>query len=128
MSRAGLARALWDEEDSPEGGLKRVVSELRTQLRAALPDGDPLPARGDTYCLPLSEQQADVLRFRSKIDQAVRVTGREATLLMQEALREWGEAPPACSAANRSSDCGDAGRTVTGKSCALSTVMSVFAA
>ena len=90
VSRAGLAGALWDEEDSPEGGLKRVVSELRTQLRAALPNGDPLPARGDTYCLPLSEQQADVLRFRSKIDQAVRATGREATLLMQEALREWG--------------------------------------
>jgi len=129
VSRAGLARALWDEEDSPEGGLKRVVSELRTQLRAALPDGDPLPARGDTYCLPLSEQQADVLRFRSKIDQAVRATGRDATRLMQEALREWGgEAPPACSAANRSLACGDAGRTVTGKSCALSTVMSVFAA
>ncbi len=91
VSRVGLARALWDEEHSPEGGLKRVVSELRTQLRAALPDGDPLPARGDTYCLPLSEQQADVLRFRSKISRAERATGRDATLLMQEALREWGE-------------------------------------
>jgi DNA-binding SARP family transcriptional activator len=90
VSRAGLARALWDEECSPEGGLKRVVSELRTQLRAALPDGDPLPAWGDTYCLPLSEQQADVLRFRSKISRAERATGRDATLLMQEALREWG--------------------------------------
>jgi DNA-binding SARP family transcriptional activator len=90
VSRAGLARALWDEEDPPEGGLKRVVSELRTQLRVALPDSDPLPARGNTYCLPLSEQQADVLRFRSKIDQAVRATGQNATQLMREALREWG--------------------------------------
>ena len=89
VSRAGLARALWDEEYSPEGALKRVVSELRTQLRGALPDGDPLPTRGDTYCLPLSEQQADVLRFRSKISRAERATGRDATLLMQEALREW---------------------------------------
>ncbi len=91
ISRAGLARVLWDEEDPPEGALKRVVSELRKQLRKALPDGDPLPRLGDTYCLPLSEQQADVLRFRSKIDQAGRASGRDVTRLMREALREWGE-------------------------------------
>jgi DNA-binding SARP family transcriptional activator len=91
VPRAGLVRALWDEEDPPEGGLKRVVSELRTQLREGLPDGDLLSAWGDTYLLPLTEQQADVLRFRSKIDQADRATGRDATRLMREALREWGE-------------------------------------
>ena len=91
VPRVGLARALWDEEVPPEGGLKRVVSELRTQLREGLPDGDPLPAQGDTYLLPLAEQQADVLRFRSKINQADRATGRDATRLMHEALREWGE-------------------------------------
>jgi hypothetical protein len=39
----------------------------------------------------LSEQQADVLRFRSKIDQAGRASGRDATRLMREALQEWGE-------------------------------------
>lgn len=92
VSRAGLARALWDEADPPEGGLKRVVSELRTRLRAAGPTADPLPdQRGDTYCLPLSERQADVLRFRSKIDQAGHATGRDATRLMREAMQEWGE-------------------------------------
>jgi DNA-binding SARP family transcriptional activator len=91
VPRASLSRVLWDEKDGPpEGGLRRVVSELRTQLRKALPDGDPLPAMGDTYRLLLNEQQADVLRFRSKVDAARRSAGREATRLMQEALQEWG--------------------------------------
>lgn len=90
VSRAGLARALWDEEDPPEHALTRAVSELRTELRKAAPGTDPLPFKGDTYRLPMDAQQADVLRFRAKIDQASRVDGREATRLMREALREWG--------------------------------------
>lgn len=91
VPRAGLASALWDKEDPPEGGLKRVVSELRNQLRASQSAADPLPAHGDTYCLPLTEQQADVLRFRSKIDHARHASGREAARLRLEALREWGD-------------------------------------
>jgi DNA-binding SARP family transcriptional activator len=103
VPRADLVRALWDDPEPPEDGLRRppedglrrVVAELRAQLRkapaAALPGADPLPVRGDTYRLLLSEQQADVLRFRSKIAKARRVTGREATRLMREAMQEWGK-------------------------------------
>ncbi len=92
IQRQSLASVLWeDTEDPPERFLNRVVSELRTQLRVPQPATDPLPARGDTYSLPLAEQQADVLRFRSKIYQARRASGREATRFMQEALEEWGD-------------------------------------
>jgi DNA-binding SARP family transcriptional activator len=90
VSRAGLTHALWDQDDPPEHALTRVVSELRTELRKAVPDVDPLPYKGGTYYLPMSAQQADVLRFRAKIERAGRATGQEATRLMQEALQEWG--------------------------------------
>jgi DNA-binding SARP family transcriptional activator len=93
VTRAHLTVTLWDDEErSPDGALKRVVSELRAQLRSApsAQAGDPLPSSGDTYRLPLEDQQADVLRFHSKITEARRSTGQETTRLMREALREWG--------------------------------------
>jgi DNA-binding SARP family transcriptional activator len=91
VPRQSLASVLWDDvTDPPEHALTRVVSELRTQLSAAQPTENPLPAQGDTYRLRLTEQQADVLRFRSKTYQAGRASGREATQLRQEALEEWG--------------------------------------
>lgn len=92
VPRESLVSALWDDaEDPPEHSLTRVASELRTRLSVAQPTPNPLPALGDTYRLPLAEQQADVLRFRAKIDQARRASGREATRLRQEALQEWGD-------------------------------------
>ena len=93
VPRAHLARALWDEEDaprSPDGAVRRVVSELRSALRPGLADPDPLPVAGDTYRLVLDEQQADVLRFRAKVSAARRSQGREASSLMAAALGEWG--------------------------------------
>lgn len=92
VPRQSLVSVLWDDvENPPEHALKRVVSELRTRLTAAQLTANPLPAQGDTYRLRLAEQQADVLRFRSKIHQARHASGREATRLRQEALAEWGD-------------------------------------
>ena len=94
VPRAHLAHALWGEEgespQSPESAVRRVVSELRSALRPGVADPDPLPAAGDTYRLRLDEQQADALRFRAKVSQARRSTGREASSLMAAALGEWG--------------------------------------
>lgn len=91
VPRARLAHALWDgEKDSPESALKHVVSELRSALRPRLADQDPIPLTADTYRLRLDEQQADVLRFRAKVSEARRSTGRAASSLMAAALREWG--------------------------------------
>jgi DNA-binding SARP family transcriptional activator len=94
VPRASLARVLWDEADdppqSPGGALKRVVSELRAGLRDGPAAADLVPAKGDTYRLRLEAHQADVLRFRAKISQARRSDGREASTLMNAALREWG--------------------------------------
>lgn len=92
VSRETLAGALWeDAEDPPEHALTRVVSELRKELRKVQPTANPLPARGNTYSLPLARQQVDVLRFRSKITQADRSSGREADRLRREAMEEWGD-------------------------------------
>jgi DNA-binding SARP family transcriptional activator len=94
VARATLGRMLYDgEEDSPkspEDAVKGAVHYLRSRLRLGPITGDPLPCKGDTYRLKLREDEADVLRFRAKTDQARRSTGREATELMRAALSEWG--------------------------------------
>jgi DNA-binding SARP family transcriptional activator len=90
VPRQHLVRALWEEPDeAPERALKRVVAELRKELRMVLPATDPLPISGDTYCLPLNDQQADVLRFRAKANMAQRDTPPESTRMLNEALAEW---------------------------------------
>ncbi|TDD78005.1 AfsR/SARP family transcriptional regulator [Actinomadura rubrisoli] len=91
VSRAELAAAVWDGEE-PKSSLKRVVSEVRGQLRALLPEGapDPLPASVDGYVLPVDERQADVLRFEARLREALQVDDREAVPLMRVALEEWG--------------------------------------
>ncbi len=91
VRRADLEEALWDlRMPYPDGGLKRVVAELRAHLRPTLPDGGPEHGGGGAYRLPLAEQQADVLRFRAKTTEAYRREGQESVTLMHQALREWG--------------------------------------
>ncbi|TMR07021.1 hypothetical protein ETD83_02355 [Actinomadura soli] len=87
-----METALWDEQlHSPEGGVKRVVSELRARLEPAYRDaGDPIPGASDTYRLRLASDQADVLRFRAKLAEARRAAGPRSTDLMRAALEEWG--------------------------------------
>ncbi|MFC4050616.1 BTAD domain-containing putative transcriptional regulator [Actinomadura syzygii] len=92
VDRPSLETALWDEQlHSPEGGVKRVVSELRARLEPAFRGvGDPIPGASDTYRLRIASDQADVLRFRAKSAEARRATGPRSTELMRAALEEWG--------------------------------------
>jgi DNA-binding SARP family transcriptional activator len=92
VSTAELSAALWDETESPDGGLKRVVSELRTRLQAAPSASakDPLPFLGGGYRLRLDRTQADVLRFQDKVTAARNSTEEKTVQLMREALQEWG--------------------------------------
>ncbi|TDE37668.1 hypothetical protein [Actinomadura sp. 6K520] len=91
VGRERLEEVLWDfRTPYPEHGVERVASELRRELRRASPDGDPVPARDGGYCLPVTQEQADVLRFRAMCAEARRVDDAESLGLMQRALREWG--------------------------------------
>ena len=97
VPRQSLIRVLWDEDeripDAPERALARAAAEVRAKLREA-PGGrradDPLPASGDTYRLLMEPSQADALRFRAKLDEARKASGRSVIALLRAALREWG--------------------------------------
>jgi DNA-binding SARP family transcriptional activator len=91
VSRERLEEVLWDfRTPYPEHGVERVASELRRELRQASPEGDPVPACDGGYRLPVTREQADVLRFRSMCAEARRAHGAESLGLMRRALREWG--------------------------------------
>ena len=75
--------------DLPDGGLKRVVAELRAHLKSVMPDDDPIPSVDRGYRLPLDEQQVDLFRFRAKYNEAVCRPGEESVRLMRGALGEW---------------------------------------
>jgi hypothetical protein len=77
------------QRNLPDGGLKRVVAELRKNLRSVMPDEDPIPSEDRGYRLVLAQQQADVFRFRAKSEAARRSTGMEGVKLMRAALAEW---------------------------------------
>lgn len=91
VPRYELEHALgWDEKDEPpKDGLKRVASDLRVQLRPALPSAGPLHCGDGGYRLPLQPEQADVLRFRAGVSNAQRASGPDRARL-REALAEWG--------------------------------------
>ena len=91
VGRERLEEVLWDfRAPYPEHGVERVASELRRELRRVSPDGDPVPACDGGYRLPVTHEQADVLRFRAICAEARRAQGAESLELMQRALREWG--------------------------------------
>jgi hypothetical protein len=73
-----------------DAGLRRVITELRSQLRSVMPVADPIPNEDHGYRLVLNQQQVDVFRFRAKRDAALRVPGGAGVRLMREALDEWG--------------------------------------
>jgi hypothetical protein len=75
--------------DLPDGGLKRVVAELRARLKSVMPDDDPIPSVDRGYRLLLDEQQADIFRFRTQYDEALVRSGEEGVTLMRAALEEW---------------------------------------
>ena len=87
-----LERALcWDEKDRPPiGGLKRVAHDLRLELRQGSAGDGPLPGGDGAYRLPFDAQQADVWRFRAKVNEARLATGQESVRHMRQALSEWG--------------------------------------
>jgi DNA-binding SARP family transcriptional activator len=92
VARERLEEILWDSQvPYPEGGIKRVASEVRGELRLASPDGgDPLPSGYSGYRLAVTPEQADVLRFRAMAAGARRAAGPPSGELMRQALREWG--------------------------------------
>lgn len=75
--------------DNVDGGLKRVVAELRAQLKSVMPDDDPIPNVDHGYRLLLDEQQADIFRFRAQHDEALAGPGEKGVGLMRRALGEW---------------------------------------
>lgn len=77
------------QRNLPDGGLKRVVAELRKNLRSVMPDEEPIPSEDRGYRLVLAQQQADVFRFRARSEEAQRNTGLESVKLMRAALTEW---------------------------------------
>jgi hypothetical protein len=85
MKVLSLSRRL----DLPDGGLKRVVADLRARLKSVMPDEDPIPNVDRGYRLALDEQQADIFRFRAQCNEAVRRPGEEGVRLMRGALEEW---------------------------------------
>jgi DNA-binding SARP family transcriptional activator len=84
-----LEGRLWDH-DMPGGGLRRVASELRTQLRPAFPDRDPVPGANDAYRLLISADQVDAHRFRREVARGRKAGGRQGAELIRQALTEWG--------------------------------------
>lgn len=72
-----------------DGGLKRVVAELRTLLKSVMPDENPIPNVGHGYRLLLDKRQADIFRFRAQYDKALVGPGEESVRLMRRALEEW---------------------------------------
>lgn len=72
-----------------DGGLKRVVAELRAHLKSVMPDDDPVPNAGRGYRLLLDKRQADLFRFRAQRDEALAVPSQEGVRLMRRALGEW---------------------------------------
>lgn len=91
VTRERLEEILWDSRAPyPEGRIKGVAAEVRSELRRASPDSDPLPACHGGYRLVLAPEQADVLRFRAKTVEARRADGPASGELMRQALREWG--------------------------------------
>lgn len=73
-----------------DAALRRVITGLRSELRGVMPVADPIPNEDRGYRLILDEQQADVFRFRTVRDAALRVPGAEGARLMREALGQWG--------------------------------------
>lgn len=94
VERVDLMRtlSLSGQLNNPDGGLRRVVAELRKALKSVMPDEDPIPSGDRGYRLMLEEQQADVFRFRAKRDEAQRSTGLDGARLMRAALKEWDSA------------------------------------
>jgi DNA-binding SARP family transcriptional activator len=91
VGRRRLQEALWGfKEPYPEHGVKGIAAELRRELRRVSPDDDPVPACGGGYRLLVTQEQADVLRFRSKISTAECASGPARLEHLREALREWG--------------------------------------
>jgi DNA-binding SARP family transcriptional activator len=91
VGRGRLEEVLWDfSTPYPEHGVERVASELRRKLRRTSSDDDPVPARDGGYLLPVTQEQADVLRFRAACAEARRSEGAEGLELMARALQEWG--------------------------------------
>ncbi|HUN32412.1 MAG TPA: bacterial transcriptional activator domain-containing protein [Trebonia sp.] len=92
VPRWRLAQVLWDDQDDPPGGLKRVAAELRGRLREVLPETDPVPGSAEAYRLDLRPDQADVLRFRAQVKAAWGAgPGPGPAALLRSALREWGD-------------------------------------
>jgi hypothetical protein len=75
--------------DNVDGGLKRVVADLRAHLKSVIPDVDPLPNVGHGYRLLLDQLQADIFRFRAQYEEALVRAGEEGLGLMRRALAEW---------------------------------------
>jgi DNA-binding SARP family transcriptional activator len=75
--------------DNADGGLKRVVAELRARLKSVMPDDDPIPNVDHGYRLLLEERQADIFRFRAQYDEAFGRPSGEGVRLMRRALGEW---------------------------------------
>jgi DNA-binding SARP family transcriptional activator len=91
VGRRRLEGVLWDfKEPYPAHGLKGVASELRHRLRRAPSDDDPVPADGGGYRLLVTQEEADVLRFRAKMAAAEDASGSERLERMLGAVREWG--------------------------------------
>jgi DNA-binding SARP family transcriptional activator len=93
VSRERLEEILWDSQApyDPERAVNRIACEVRSELRLASPGGDdPLPSSHGGYRLSVVSEQADVLRFRARVDEARRTDGPASVELMRQALREWG--------------------------------------
>jgi DNA-binding SARP family transcriptional activator len=90
VRKSEIERAVWDQGMVPDGGLKRLVYELRTLLRDVVPDSGSVISKGDMYQLPVEKRQVDALRFTAKLDQAGNIPGPEQTRYAREALDEWG--------------------------------------
>ncbi|WP_131735512.1 AfsR/SARP family transcriptional regulator [Actinomadura roseirufa] len=89
VPRSRLEDYLWSH-GAPGGGLRRVASELRAQLRPASPRDDPVPGANDAYRLVIVAEQVDVHRFRAGVSEGRRIGEGEGTELIRRALGEWG--------------------------------------
>lgn len=87
-----LQRAIWDLGRVPAGGLKSVISDLRSSLLKTFGAENTVTYVGDAYALPLDTRHVDVFRFAAKLDEASQRSGAEGGRLRQEALREWPQA------------------------------------